>query len=242
MSVNIREILSRRTDLSTFVVHLTRDRDQEWPAKKCLMKIVEDTVLIAKTPMGWAADQDVPGDSAKHTQRVVSFSETPLEHIDLLVADISGRQVRLQPWGLVITKMTARSQGVNPVWYVDMTPGQEWEIANALNQLRDEAKASGFHSHPAAKILPFFEPMGTWPSTGSQREFWWEREWRHRGHFSFRMDQVVCWIVPEAEQAEITALVKDSYPQAAARCIDATWSLEEIIAKLTDQSPISPFS
>jgi hypothetical protein len=236
VSIDIREILSRRTDLSTFVVHLTRDRDQEWTAKKSLMKIAEDTVIWAKTAMGWAADQD----DRPRTQRVVCFSETPLEHIDTLVADIVGRRVRLQPWGLVITKMTARSQGVNPVWYVDMTPGRDWEIAHALNELKDLAVASGFHSHPAAKILPFFEPMGTW-GNGSRREFWWEREWRMRGHFSFRPDQVVSWIVPEPEQAEFKAYMGES-PSFPVRCIDASWSLEEIIARLTDQSPISPFT
>ena len=114
MTINIREILSRRTDLSTFLVHLTRDRDEEWPAKRALMQIVEDQTILAKTAMGWAADQPDLDAAAKRSQGVVSFSETPLEHIDLLVADIAGRQVRLRPWGLVVTKMMARSAGVNP--------------------------------------------------------------------------------------------------------------------------------
>jgi hypothetical protein len=239
MTVNIREILSRRTDLSTFLVHLTRDRDEEWPAKRALMKIAEDTMILAKTPMGWAADHLGEEVNAKRSQRVVSFSETPLEHIDLLVADIEGRQVKLRPWGLVVTKMMARNQGVNPVWYVDMTTGRDWEIANALNALRDEAIAGGFAGHPASMIFPYFEPMGTWPNR--QREFWWEREWRIRGHFSFRLDQIVSWIVPQAEQEEFIHTVNDWYPGSPCRCIDANWSLEEIIAKLTDQSPISPF-
>jgi len=239
MTVNIREILSRRTDLSTFLVHLTRDRDEEWPAKRVLMKIAEDTMIFAKTAMGWAADHLDSDELAKQSQRVVCFSETPLEHIDLLVADIVGRQVQLRPWGLVVTKMMARSKGVNPVWYVDMTPGRDWEISNALNTLRDNAIATGFRTHPAAMILPYFEPMGTWPN--SQREFWWEREWRIRDHFSFGLNQIVSWIVPQAEQDEFIETVKDWYPGRPCRCIDANWSLEEIIAKLTNQSPISPF-
>jgi hypothetical protein len=120
-----------------------------------------------------------------------------------------------------------------------MTPGRDWEIASALDAIRDEAIAAGFAGHPAAMILPYFEPMGTWPH--SQREFWWEREWRMRGHFTFGLDQIVSWIVPHAEQEEFVETMSERYPGSPCRCIDASWSLEEIIAKLTDQSPISPF-
>jgi hypothetical protein len=77
-----------------------------------------------------------------------------------------------------LPKYKARKMGVNPVWYVDMTPGRDWVIGQALNELRDEAVGSGdFHAHPAARIFPFIEPMAVWPET--TREWWWEREWRH---------------------------------------------------------------
>src|SRR5256885_15208382 len=207
MTISIREILSRRTDLSTFLVPLTRDRDPESPAKKVLNKIADDSMIQAKTPMGWAADHLGADENALQSQRAVSFSETPLEHIDLLVAAIEGRQVRLRPWGLVVTKMMARSKGVNPVWYVDMTPGRDWEIANALDAIRDEALATGFTGHPGAAILPYFEPMGTWPH--SQREFWWEREWRMRGAFSLGVDQNGLWVVPQTGADEIIDTVRE---------------------------------
>lgn len=243
LSITIGELLNRRTDLSTFVVHLTRTRDLAWTAKASLMSIAADQIIQAKTPRGWARDQDDATDPAKQSQRVVCFSETPLEHVDTLAADIAGRENRLEPWGLVFTKMTARRAGVNPVWYVDKTPGQAtgWEIGTALDQLTEEAKASGFHSHPSAKVLPFFEHMGTWPTTGGQKEFWWEREWRKRGSFPFRLEQVVCWIVPAVDQVDFIKHVQGLSPAAPVRCIDAKWSLERIIAQLTGQSPISPF-
>lgn len=50
--------------------------------------------------MGWAKQQDDPNDPSQQSQRVVSFSETPLEHIYSLVADILGRQINLKPHGL----------------------------------------------------------------------------------------------------------------------------------------------
>jgi hypothetical protein len=239
VTINIRELLHRRTDLSTFVVHLTRDSEVD--AKQALMSIASKGLLMAKRPMGWAASQDDPTDINRQTQRVVCFSETPLEHVDTLVADIAGRDIHLAPWGLVLTKMTARGAGVNPVWYVDMTPGRDWEIAKALDLLRAEAVAAGFHTHPAAQLFPFFEQMGTWPSIPRQKEFWWEREWRKRGPMNFKPENVVAWIVPSAEQPEFIAFFKKAWPWSPVRCIDAGWSLEAIIAHLTDQSPITPF-
>jgi hypothetical protein len=126
MAQPIRDVLNRRTDLSTFVVHLTRDRD-ELPepitAREALESIVEERYLRAERAMGMAKDQDDPGDPAKQTQRVVCFSETPLEHIYSLVADIEGRRVRLRPYGLAMTKLTARRMGIGPLWYVNQTTG-----------------------------------------------------------------------------------------------------------------------
>lgn len=242
MTQNIRDVLNRRGDLSTFVVHLTRDRDA--PARDNLHRIIAERTLIAGSAMGWAADQDVAGDAAKQSQRVVSFSETPLEHIYSLVADIADRRVRLQPYGLALTKMKARVLGVNPVWYVDMTIGRTWQQAAALNQMADVAKTGGsFHTQPVASILPFIEPMGTW--INRQREFWWEREWRHAG--DLRIDDlgdVALWLSPENEIDDLVAFVqsRDGMAGRPVHCVDPRWGMEQIIASLVGQDDISPFT
>jgi hypothetical protein len=49
MGANIRDVLHRRTDLSTFIVHLTRSRsaaewDQEQSAKDCLYRYLHRKV------------------------------------------------------------------------------------------------------------------------------------------------------------------------------------------------------
>ncbi len=123
MALQIRDVLNRRGDLSTFVVHLTRTAGGV-SAKERLESILAERRFRATTSMGWAAEQDDPADAAKQSQRVVCFSETPLEHIYSLVADIEGRQIQLEPYGVAFTKLTARRLGINPIWYVDMTPGQ----------------------------------------------------------------------------------------------------------------------
>ena len=152
MAQQIREVLNRRTDLSTFVVHLTRDRE-ECSARQALDSIISEQTLRAGGPMGWAKEQDDPDGPRRQTQRVVCFSETPLEHIYSLVAEIEGRDIRLAPYGAALTKIVARRQGINPVWYVDMTPGRNWVLSPAIEQLRNEAIATGrFHEQPIARF------------------------------------------------------------------------------------------
>ena len=178
----IREVLNRRTDLSTFVVHLTRDDDwlddEPLTAREKLDRIIAERKLLAKRPMGWATDQHDPTDPDKQSQRVVCFSETSLEHIYSLVADIEDRQTKFKPYGVALTKMVARRRGINPILYVDMTPHRTWKMAKAFDTLRDDAIWTGdFHEHPFARVAPFLEPMGDWRSTGrGRKEFWWERE------------------------------------------------------------------
>jgi hypothetical protein len=65
----IRDILHRRTDLSTFVAHLTR-RLGGVSALDALASIARTGTLEARAALGWAKDQDDPGDLTKQSQRV----------------------------------------------------------------------------------------------------------------------------------------------------------------------------
>jgi hypothetical protein len=236
MPQNIRDVLNRRTDLSTFVVHLTRDCGER-TARQALDSIMRERVLRAQTPMGWAKEQDHPTDLRQQSQRVVCFSETPLEHIYSLVAEIEGRAIRLAPYGVAFTKLGARRLEINPLWYVDMTPGHDWNLRHAVESLRDDAIASGnFHDEPIARLTPFFEQMGTWPG-GRQKEFWWEREWRHVGDLRLP-DRGVIWLCPEEEMESVRVAAGD------APVIDPRWGLEQIIAHLAGFPPedVTPFS
>jgi hypothetical protein len=243
--MKIEEILHRRTDLSTFIVHLTRDSGDA-TAQENLSAIIEDRILFAKTPMGWAAEQDEREDEAKQTQRVVCFSETPVEHIWSLAADIDGRQVQLKPYGVAFTKFKARKLGVNPVWYVDETPGHDWVIARALNEVRDAAVQTGsFHTQPAARIFPFVEPMGKWADR--TREFWWEREWRHVG--DFRLPTIGhFFLCPEDEIEDFCPRREDEqdyeWNRRKREFLDPRWGVERVIAHLgaVPKEDVTPFA
>jgi hypothetical protein len=240
MTLEIGEVLNRRSDLSTFLVHLTRNRNG-FDASHALEQIIRERRLCAMSPMGWAKREDNPSDASQQSQRVVAFSETPLEHAYSLFAEISGRQVCLKPYGLALTKVVARRIRINPVWYVDMTPaGRDWEEAQAVDAIRDAAIAEGgFHTSPAAKILPFFEQMGTWPL--NRKEFWWEREWRHRGDID--LTEVwgnIIWLCPEREQARFQTSIEEATPPSCTKqpiCLDPSWGMEQIVAHLCGLAP-----
>jgi hypothetical protein len=169
-------------------------------------------------------------------QKCVCFTETPIEHIHLLLHDIEDRQVRFEPYGIAITKRIGRKKGVNPVWYLDMTPGHEF-LTNPLNRLiQREIDATTFEGSDISELAPFVEQMGHGARAGGgggfKKEFWWEREWRHTGNLNLPSRYVV--LCPVAEKARFKrvfreqGLEEDEQPSF----IDPRWSLEQIVAKL----------
>jgi hypothetical protein len=218
-SVAIDDLLNRRSDLSTFLVHLTKD-DQAQTARDNLRSILRSRTLEARSPMGWK--NGLPPE-ATDKFKVVCFSEAPLEHAYSLATPIPGRRTRLSKYGLVFSKAVARERDCNPVWYVDMTPRSSWAIAKALDQLRDQLKTvTGSTNSPAWSILPFVEAMGTWAN--SRKEFSWEREWRHLGDFSFVKTDVTVVLCPEGDIVDFEAM--------GYRAIDPSWSMERMLAAL----------
>jgi hypothetical protein len=153
----IESLLHRRPDLSTFLVHFTRERGGT-TAFDNLVSILVERRLKAGVKLGKAKELNVDG------QEVVCFTETPLEHSWTLVQAIQGRQVNLEPFGVVFTKIWARERGVNPVWYIDATPasGHNW-LVNHIDTLIERAIEENAGTE-IFQLTPFFEVMGTWTS------------------------------------------------------------------------------
>jgi hypothetical protein len=155
------------------------------------------------------------------------------------------RSVVLEPYGVALTKLKARSLGINPVWYIDQTPGRDWVLSQGLDALRDwtansaEQSGQAFHIYYLARIFPFIEQMGTWPSAGTQKEFWWEREWRHVGPVTLPLRGVI-WLCKAEEHAQLEVLAGGRLLRP---WIDPRWGLERIIAHLAGFSTdeITPF-
>jgi hypothetical protein len=235
----IEEILSQRSDLSTFLVHLTKDNGST-PAYDILKAILQSQKIEARSPFGQAlkalGDAHLPKDS----QNCVCFTETPLVHLRLLLGTIDGRQVNLQPYGIAIPKKVGRKASVNPVWYLDMTPNAPGWLTIPFNQIIKDAIANNaavpFDQHPIAQLAPFIEQMGTWSKSKSRKEFWWEREWRKRGDFTIPHRVIV--VAPEEKHAELKQFIDGigTYSPTI-KLIDASWSLEQIIGGLAGFQP-----
>lgn len=231
---NIGDLLARRNDLSTFIVHLTRGTEDGRSAKANLKHILRKQVIEARSPFGPAAKLV----SKKHdrgSQKCVSFSETPLEHVNCLTCEIPKRSIRLSSFGLAFTKMGARKKGANPVWYIDITPGHDW-LMNPINELIQlQLERGSFRDSQLACICPFIEQMGSGAKASGQayqKEFWWEREWRYRGDFSFLYSDIAFGLAPEDYIKEFEEFAKKLDSPRHIRFLDPCWSLEKMIAHL----------
>ena len=149
-----------------------------------------------------ASDQGFPG------QRVVCFTEAPMEVAWTMVQNTRGRRIQLQPYGVVFNKRWARSQGANPVWYIDATPsGHDW-LSNHVNAMIEGALAGEKTATGILRLAPFFEPIGDWRALGgTQREFSWEREWRKVGDLPFTLNDLVGVLAPAGEHMQIRAAI-----------------------------------
>lgn len=95
-------------DMSEYVVHLTGPTPPQMIRTSPLHSILSSKVLNPGRPYGAAWNIA----SLAHTQRVVAFSEIPLDHLTRL-ADRHGHE------GLGFRKRHISSAGGAPVWYLE---------------------------------------------------------------------------------------------------------------------------
>lgn len=253
MANRIEDLLHRRTDLSTFLVHLTRSGERS-TGRENLLSILEAKTIQARSVFGmgrnYANDSDREAFAA--TQKVVCFTETPLEHVWMMCKEIEGRSMSFDGYGLAFTKTWARRVGVNPVWYIDIERGHDW-LTVPINRMLSAAVAAADRGETAleesdvAKITPFIEQMGP-TNDGRRKEFWWEREWRHKGDFRFATwRKVVCLFAPESDHENLRGDLElfVARPSKIPPIVDASWGLERMIAAMRgidedDAGPLPP--
>ncbi len=231
--VEAHEVIARGSDLSTFLVHLTRHTG-DISAHDRLLAILDEWLLRPGCMFGSARLKLEAAGLELASQKCVCFTETPLEYAHLLTQQMDNRDVHMQPYGIAFPKKLGRQVGVNPVWYLDITPGHNW-LTGPVDELVDAALASGdFDSHQIARLAPFIEQMGTHrDETGTlkyRKEFWWEREWRHVGLMPLPKRVIV--LCPEAEIPEFKAKVDEWKGGYSAAFADPMWGLEQIISRL----------
>jgi hypothetical protein len=256
---SIGDLLQRRGDLSTFLVHLTSDYNGK-TARAILKSILKSRTLEARSVFGMGKKLAGLDEETRLTQLTVCFTETPLEHVWMMCEEIESRDKQLAPYGLAITKSWARSRGVNPVWYLDITAGHTW-LTGPIQELLDLAyrgealrlsqpcpQQVAAKDSQVARLAPFIEQMGKPVMT--RKEFWWEREWRHVGNLRIPWPQLVAVFVPESDQEafqaelneELGEKTTEQFPDTL-RMLDPCWGLERMIACFAGVSPehVGPF-
>ena len=136
MKQNIAELLHKRSDLSEYLVHFTRDRGNG-SARDALMQILASGVIEARSNLGLAKElaEEFPGalEAAGLGQKCCCFTETPLEHCWSMVQDIAGRSRQFKPFGIVFSKDFGMKNALNPVWYLNTTQGTDHLTTPVLN-------------------------------------------------------------------------------------------------------------
>lgn len=116
---------------------------------------------------------------------------------------------------------------MNPVWYLDITPGHDW-LTTPVNSLVERAINEGRMDDDVFALTPFIEQFGF--GSGRLKDFSWEREWRVRNGFPLPGTYVV--VCPESEHTYFRNVMDAAGNENHISFIDANWSLEEIIARL----------
>lgn len=245
VTTTITDMLHRRSDLSTFLVHFTKGVADDDTGFEALASIVSESVVEARTAYGAAAQTSNPlaGDS----QKVVCFTETPLEHSWTMTRELAERRAsNFAPFGVAFTKTYARRKRCNPVWYVNCTPGYTWPMHAINAAIRDEQRPYD-DQESILRVAPYIEQMGDW-STGAytnRKEFWWEREWRHVGHFYFQPRHTVALLAPASHHPELRGVLAESTQWSTRKVpiLDPNWGLERMIASMSgvSEEDIGPF-
>lgn len=203
---NIEDILYFRSDISPFLIHLTRKYNGK-TEKQNLENILENKSLVASENLVSIASFGIDYKSLMSSDkdrffRAVCFTETPLSEIHCLL-EITGRQVDLKPYGLVFVREALEQRCVSPVLYLNNENSDQTQVIRDLCTLIETAPTT------AEQVLPLISVFGnkiTPPSSSSPSsgriDFRWEREWRYpayRGDFCFNADDVFIGICPHEE-------------------------------------------
>lgn len=204
---NIKDVLLFRTDISPFLVHLTRDRTGGLTAADTFRSILTANTLhcgsdaLSDARFGINTTR-MSNDEKRELFGAICFTETPLNEIHCFL-EIDNRSVQLGQYGLVFLKSKLQSKGVSPVLYINNESSNKDQVFQALCSLiqnhRDEAK----------QILPLLSVFGkkiTPPGARNQQiddvDFLWEREWRYPsvlGDLTFATNDVFVGLCPDDE-------------------------------------------
>jgi hypothetical protein len=228
MAPGARANIERRDDMSHFLVHLTRDDSDTFTngdtASINFISILKSRTIHANSPhcLHNSVIKQLPSIKRKHF-KVICFTETPLNQLHHLVGEIPGRQIKLEPYGFVFKKELLVSYGAQPAIYINSYK-DNW-LKEAASTLLENARLNETKWSPLWRFLPFINAMH------AGYDFSWEREWRLKDDFKFKLKDIVCVILPPTGEENI----RQQLSEAGIAVISPGLSFQQIVAELAKQ-------
>lgn len=230
--------LSEKTDISKFLVHLTRDSN-EYSAKDNLISILNSQKIEARNYhclFRNSLDKASPEIQKKFC--VTCYTEAPLDKSKYLTQKIENRDKEFKPYGIIFLKgglkeyeecgMKHLANYHNPVFY---TMGENKLLIRCLFK-EFEQYVDDYNNGKAND----FNLMGALVNiVNDKHNFQWEREWRTVGDYQFIIPDIVAVIAPSAEHDEIRGNIKYYFADAIT-FIDINWNMEQILYNIGAQS------
>jgi len=106
---NWKHLMSTRSDMSSYVTHLTRESDKSDNPLDTLLKIIDDRKLIGSNNKGFI----------QGSERAVCFQDAPLSGIvqNVYQNQVQESKIRYRGFGLMFSKDYAFKKGARPVIY-----------------------------------------------------------------------------------------------------------------------------
>ena len=221
--ISLEEFLESKRDFSPFLVHFTKDGvdilgDPCVPAKDVLNEILKERTLKAVSHFCLFSPNliKLQNASLEDKFKVVCFTETPIEHIDVLLKEVIERDFKPKPYGLVFKKEYIRKQEGNPVFYTSKKIAKPlWQLYWPLCSKDIEQSFDG-----VCKLLALV-------TVCEERNDWhWEREWRIAGNLRFNLTDIYCGLCPEEDMPYFENMY------SPVKFISPYWKNNKILAKL----------
>ncbi len=211
--MNVDEFLDKKRDFSPLLVHLTR-ANNGLTAKDVITRILDQKKLIAYNHYCLFSPslKNSNDASLQNKFNVVCFTETPIDQIDILLSRVKGRNIKLEPYGLVFKKGYIKKSVGNPVFYVTK------KIAKPLWKLYEY-----YRTDEVCKLLALVNLYD------EKMDFHWEREWRIVGNLEFDFNKIYCGLCPQDDIDEF----ERSY--APTKFISPHWGINKILDKLVSK-------
>lgn len=142
----------------------------------------------------------------------------------MLVRDVPGRSIVLEPFGFCFRKRFLIKSGAQQAIYVNSYGSNGW-LKDSAMALYKRFVAAGNIEDPEWRLLPFLNVMH------EKYDFSWEREWRVLGGLDFKLSDLVCVVLPETGEDDI----KSVFAEIGIAAISPGWRYEQIVEQLASQ-------